>query len=443
MIDYNMAGGSYRKLAKIAPRDDVPDAADAPEVPGSRLAAALASAGVGVFEHAKDGVSISWNDVMFEIFGQSKERFYPTQESWRALIHPEDLPRVRRLADEAASTRAPLTVRYRIVRPDGGIRHVESVDSSVDAAGAPRSRRIGVLLDLTDKVEAGRRERALEARLQESARRACNAGTANDVLRTVECALGDLGAAAATMRRHLASLRPERMAQMAGLLRDHRADIAAFLAEDVRGKYLPDLLLSIAGQQRANSQSLETEVAALDEVVRRMRDVISAHQALLPVSGRVEPTDLRDLVEAALLVQPPEFARIEVVREYDDLPLILTDRQKLFQIIVCFVSSAREALLAGGGPMPRVVMRIRREDDDAVFSIQDGGPGPDWEGSRLVWEQGRSVRREGEGFARLASAAAAREIGATLTVHSAAVGQGSCCSVRLPLGGRPQWRSEE
>jgi signal transduction histidine kinase len=284
-------------------------------------------------------------------------------------------------------------------------------------------------------IEAERRELNLEIQLRESLHHASISETANGVLQSVEEALSGVGVAASVMRRELAALRPERLEQVAALIASHRVDIATFLTEDVRGKYLPDYLLAIAQQLTANSSTLEAELGEINRHVRHLRDIISAQQSLIPMGGTLEPTDLRDLIEVALLVQPPDFAAIETLRLFEELPLVRTDRHKLLQIIVCYVSNARDAMLLGGAAPPRIVLRLYRDGGEAVFSIQDTGPGMSPETLSQLWEFGFTTKRNGRGCGLHGSAKAAREIGASLGCESAGLGGGACFSIRLPLSG--------
>jgi signal transduction histidine kinase len=401
----------------------------------SRFDLATRAAGIGVYDLDPDRGAVWWSDVIYDIVGRTQQNFEPTISAWQAIIHTEDLPRVRALEAECERTRAPLDTRYRVVRPDGSIRHVQSIASFAKEQHAGSRRRIGVLLDVTERIEAERRERVLEVQLRESFHQAGIAETANGVLQSVEQALSGVGVAAAVMRRDLAALRPERVEQVAALIASHRVDIATFLTEDVRGKYLPDYLLAIAQQLTVNSSSLDAELGEINRHVRHLRDIISAQQSLIPMGGSLEPTDLRDLIEVALLVQAPDFAQIETQRIFEDLPLVLTDRHKLLQIIVCYVSNARDAMLVGGTAPPRVVLRLYRDGDDAVFSIQDTGPGMSDETLSHLWEFGFTTKRNGNGFGLHASVKAARDIGAVLRAVSAGLGSGACFSLHLPLGG--------
>jgi signal transduction histidine kinase len=404
-----------------------------PAVLGARLACLTQVARIGLYEYDAANGSLWWSDTMYALVARTKGEFQPSLDAWYALIHPEDLARVLRHSDAATAQKHSWEARFRIMHPDGGLRQVHLNTSWTEAGG--RGLWLGVAMDVTERVDAERRERVLDLQLRETFHQAGLAETANGVLQNVEQVLSGVGVAASVMRRELIELRPERVQQVAKLIADHRKDIAVFLSEDVRGKYLPDFLLAVGAQLGDNTQKLVGELTDLDRCVHHLRDIIGAQQSLIPMGGSIEPTDLRDLVEVALLVQAPDFARVETLRELDDLPLIMTDRHKLLKIIVCFVSNARDALLLAGPGPARITVKLYRDAEDAVFAIEDTGLGMTAETLAHLWEFGFTTKRNGSGVGLHASAIAAREIGATVAAHSDGVGQGARFSVRLPLGG--------
>lgn len=428
----------------LAARDlDLAHARSEIQLLASRLQHASRLAGIGIYEIEAGARSVWWSDGMFDLAGWPAERGQPSFVDWIAAIHPEDRPRVIRSRDIAERARSGLDICYRLVRPDGDVRHVQSVSSvaaPADGAGEGLDgdtgrgvRRVGILLDVTDKVHARHREEHLEAQLRRSSHEAGIAETANSVLQKVELVLSGVGVAASMMRRDLTSLRPERVEQVANLIASNRADMASFLTEDVRGRYLPDYLLAIAAQLNGNAAGLEAQLGELDRYTTQLRDIISAQQSLIPMGGALEPTDLRDLVEVALLVQAPDFARVDTIRRFEHVPLVRTDRHKLLQIIVCFVNNARDALLMSRTDPPRVEIRLHREGDEAVVSIEDSGSGMSAETLAQLWQFGFTTKLHGHGFGLHRSALAAREIGATLTAHSDGPDRGARFSVRLPI----------
>ena len=89
-----------------------------------------------------------------------------TRSAWRARAHPDDMDRVERLRREAfAEKRGEYAVEYRIVRPDGEIRWIESRSFiSYRDDGRP-VRVIGVNIDITQRKQAEEHRSLLNAEL--------------------------------------------------------------------------------------------------------------------------------------------------------------------------------------------------------------------------------------------------------------------------------------
>ena len=92
-------------------------------------------------------------------------------------IHPDDRSRVAAAVEAAIASRSPLTCTYRIVRPDGEERFVESrAEIAVDARGVAR-RIDGIIHDVTDRLrgEAERASLSMVLDVSEDAITACGA----------------------------------------------------------------------------------------------------------------------------------------------------------------------------------------------------------------------------------------------------------------------------
>jgi PAS domain S-box-containing protein len=121
-----------------------------------RLELALASGRFGVWEYDLRKGRLSWDERMFELYGQDPERFTGKISDWERLVHPDDLSAASAgAADALAGTRA-YDVEFRVLLPGGGHRHIKA-DGTVlrDPDGTP-TRIIGINRDVTEqrKVEA-------------------------------------------------------------------------------------------------------------------------------------------------------------------------------------------------------------------------------------------------------------------------------------------------
>jgi DNA-binding NtrC family response regulator len=78
-------------------------------------------------------------------------------------LHPEDLPRVRRAYEEARANKRDFTADYRVLLPDGIVRHIHTVGHPVADESGAAVEYAGTGIDVTEQVEARLRlENALE-----------------------------------------------------------------------------------------------------------------------------------------------------------------------------------------------------------------------------------------------------------------------------------------
>jgi PAS domain S-box-containing protein len=100
---------------------------------------------------------VDWSDETYRILGRipgQPPAATLTLDEQRALVHPDDWPRVARAIEEAITNRKPYEVQYRVVRSSGEIRtvHGEGLVEH-DAVGQPRLL-FGVIKDITARTRA-------------------------------------------------------------------------------------------------------------------------------------------------------------------------------------------------------------------------------------------------------------------------------------------------
>jgi len=114
-----------------------------------RLCAAERIAQVGHWEWIVEGKELIWSEGMYRIFGERPSTFEPSYERYLERIHPDDRGRVERIVEAALEGQESYSIEYRLVRPDGTVRHVRGrAEVRFDEDGAP-DRMVGTLLDIT------------------------------------------------------------------------------------------------------------------------------------------------------------------------------------------------------------------------------------------------------------------------------------------------------
>ena len=145
---------------------------------------------------------------------------------------------------------------------------------------------------------------------------------------------------------------------------------------------------------------------------------------------------LAELVEDAIQINSAGFERhgIQVIREFEDLPDITTDKQKVLQILVNLISNAKYALIDSGKEKKLLTILIHKRDEDhALVEVTDNGVGISKSNLTRIFSHGYSTKRHGHGFGLHSSALAAKGIGGTLTVQSDGTGRGATFTLGLPV----------
>jgi len=115
-----------------------------------------------------------WSDETFRIFGFDRDKTTPSvEETFLARIHPEDRSRIEEGIQQASLEPRNYEADYRIVLPDGSIKHVHDVVYPVIDAAGQVVERYGLVMDVTERKQAEEKLqhsfeqlRALAARLQ-------------------------------------------------------------------------------------------------------------------------------------------------------------------------------------------------------------------------------------------------------------------------------------
>ena len=103
-----------------------------------------------------------------DIWGQSCKDLYANPESWTAAIHPDDRTAVyNNYQRHIGSPEQELEDQYRIVRPDGTIRWIESRAFPVHDTDGRIVRIAGVAKDITDRMNAAQELRESERRFSD------------------------------------------------------------------------------------------------------------------------------------------------------------------------------------------------------------------------------------------------------------------------------------
>ena len=120
---------------------------------------------------ALDGTTreaLYWSEEMFRIFGFDPQQGFPERDQWLQRIHPEDRDRVKREAsDRMFLQKVHADVEYRIVLPDGTVKHIHGLTHPVFNSNRELVEVVGTAIDVTERKRAEEKIQQSEMQLRQ------------------------------------------------------------------------------------------------------------------------------------------------------------------------------------------------------------------------------------------------------------------------------------
>jgi PAS domain S-box-containing protein len=132
----------------------------------ARLTEAQEIARLGSWEWNVSTNKLSWSDEVFRITGILPSKFTGTLADFTNVLHPDDRAHLRESMDTACRKREPLATDFRIIRPDGSIRHLHSQGKVVLDEGGRPLRLAATLQDITERKVSEQAIQELNRELQ-------------------------------------------------------------------------------------------------------------------------------------------------------------------------------------------------------------------------------------------------------------------------------------
>ncbi|HMU38323.1 MAG TPA: ATP-binding protein [Pseudomonadota bacterium] len=323
---------------------------------------------------------------------------------------------------------------------------------ALDLEVTERRKAEKALQELNEQLEGRVLERTkalkeAQKRLLDAAHRAGRAEIATNILHNVGNVLNSVNTSIVTMLSLFGKSRMPVFSKLAKLIEDKKkGDLGNYLSVDPKGKQVPDLVVALAGNLQDEQALLKAELEQLAKNIEHIKAIISVQQSHARASRVFETIDVRSLVDDAIRVNIAglDHARIEVVRDYDDLPDVTLEKHKLLQILVNLISNARHAMVPNP-PEKERVLRVSVKPiagDRFRISVKDTGIGISAENLGKLFQHGFTTRSEGHGFGLHASSLAAKQMDGQVTAGSDGPGHGATFTVELPLTAE-QKRSED
>lgn len=299
------------------------------------------------------------SDEMLRIFGFDPQDGVPSEKFWERIA-PEDRDRVRDTFRNALRTKSDLADEYRIILPDGAIKHIHVIGHPVSDETGEVVECIGTIVDVTERK-----------RMEEERER-----------------LGRLEADLAQTNR--VSLMGELTASMAHEIKQPMAGAVAFAQACARwlGRDVPD----VAKAGDAAAKMINNVMGAV-EIIDRIRSLYGRG------APKREALDLNQIVReiTAMLGDMAKRNSVSIRTDLDpQLPRTTGDRVQLQQVLLNLMRNGVEAMQSGGGEL--TVTSSKTEDRQLLISVSDSGVGLPAQDSERIFDAFFTTKPKGAGM---------------------------------------------
>ena len=137
-----------------------------------RVRLATESAGIGIWSMNTTSGEQAWDEQQYRLFGidskaQSDSKIYAL---WARHLHPEDAEEARAAFQHTINNGVPFDQVFRIIRPDGAVRHIKALGSPRFDAEGKVDYVVGTNMDVTDATLLAESMREARARADEANR---------------------------------------------------------------------------------------------------------------------------------------------------------------------------------------------------------------------------------------------------------------------------------
>jgi PAS domain S-box-containing protein len=350
--------------------------------------------------YAIDGTSretVYWSDEMFRLFDFDPQQGLPMFDQWLQRIHPEDRDKVKLASERSFFTKETCDVEFRIVKPDGTVKHIHGIGHPVLSASGELVQVLGTMVDVTERT------RAEEAR---------------DRLRQLEADLAHIN-------------RVSTLGEMAAsLAHEIKQPIAATITS-------ANSCVEWLAHEPPNLDRARAAAARIDKYGNRAAEIIDRIRSFYKKSPpQRDLVDVNGIIQEMLTLLKGEANRYSVGMRTElaaELPKITADRVQLQQVFMNLILNAIEAMKDSGGEL---TVKSELQNSQFQFSVSDTGVGLPTEKIDQIFSAFFTTKPQGSGMGLSISRSIVESHGGRLWA-TANDGRGATFHFTLPIATEP------
>jgi PAS domain S-box-containing protein len=282
----------------------------------------------------KDAVHLS--EEWYRIYGFDPENGPPAIEERLQRIHPEDRARWQAVLDRAIAEESNYEVVFRILLPDGSVKHIHTLGHPVLNASGDLAQFVGSSTDITQRKLAEEALRQAQADLAHVSRMTTmgelTASLAHEVNQPIAAAVTDANTCLRWLMRDQPDLEEAREA-------------ASRMAKDATR--VADIVSRI--RLLFKNISLQRELVDVNEVIREMIVLLAGEATQYAIAVRTELAS--------------------------DLPQVMGDRVQLQQVLMNLVLNGMEAMKDVDTARELIINSQPAKNEQVMVSVSDTGVG--------------------------------------------------------------------
>ena len=328
-----------------------------------RLGIATHAARIGIWDWDIVKNVLVWDDSMYALYGIRKEDFGGAYDAWARAIHPEDKARTEGEIQAALRGEREYAPEFRILWPDGSIRHIKADSQTFRSQDDKPRRMVGTNIDITERKRAEEEKARLESQL----------------------------------------IQAQKMESIGTL--------AGGIAHDFNNILFPIVgYTELARMQAKDDPKLSEYLNQVGEAASRATDLV---RQILTFSRKAEqqkvPLQVSSVVKEALkLLRSSIPTSIEIRQEIATQALVLADPTQVHQIMMNLCTNSYQSMEKTGGvlavslketeiPHEKDLGREIRPGRYVVLEVSDTGCGMDKEKQAKIFEPYFTTKETGKG----------------------------------------------
>jgi two-component system, NtrC family, sensor kinase len=268
----------------------------------------------------------------------------------------------------------------------------------------------------------------------DSAHKAGMADVASEVLHNVGNVVNSANTSIEVLEAKLLHSHVDGLERAARLLGEQAPHAAEFFAKDPRAPKLINYIAQLSqSSQKERAESAQL-IAKLATSINHIRTIVAMQQEHSKGAEFSQEVNLRELVRETLLLKQDRItvANIDVQLQMDEIPLLLTNKSKLNQVLLNLVKNAVEAMEDNSTRDQTLLIRAKVFEGGVALEIRDRGPGIAPENLAKIFEHGFSTKETGMGIGLHYCANAIRSLGGRIKVVNCEPPWGASFQIWLP-----------